>query len=391
MSRKKEHTRPVPAGPRPTGPKAAQVRLPAAGAVAVAAALALTGCSSGGSSSSASSPAPTASSSGSPSGSGTKPASSAPAQSGNQLQDAYQKVIADVLPSVVQITTGDSLGSGIVYDDKGDIVTNAHVVGTATTFTVTLANSTTSLAASLVASYPDSDLAVIRLSSPPSGLKPAVFGDSGKVELGQITLAMGSPLGLSSSVTQGIVSATGRTVSEPRGGGSPGATIGNMVQTSAAINPGNSGGALVNLNSQVIGINTLAATEPEANGAAAPGIGFAIPASTITSIADQLIKQGKVTNSGRAALGITARTSFNQQFQPAGAVIVAVSPGGAAASAGLQAGDVITRIGDTQVDSLNALTTTLAALTPGSKVTVTYTRDGASKTADVTLGTLETP
>ncbi|GHF47572.1 protease [Kitasatospora xanthocidica] len=357
----------------------------------MAAALALTGCSSGGSSSSASSPAPTASSSGSPSGSGIKPASSAPAQSGNQLQDAYQKVIADVLPSVVQITTGDSLGSGIVYDDKGDIVTNAHVVGTATTFTVTLANSTTSLAASLVASYPDSDLAVIRLSSPPSGLKPAVFGDSGKVELGQITLAMGSPLGLSSSVTQGIVSATGRTVSEPRGGGSPGATIGNMVQTSAAINPGNSGGALVNLNSQVIGINTLAATEPEANGAAAPGIGFAIPASTITSIADQLIKQGKVTNSGRAALGITARTGFNQQFQPAGAVIVAVSPGGAAASAGLQAGDVITRIGDTQVDSLNALTTTLAALTPGSKVTVTYTRDGASKTADVTLGTLETP
>ncbi|WP_420791120.1 S1C family serine protease [Streptomyces sp. NRRL S-350] len=354
--------------------------------------LVLAGCSSGSSSSSSSSSAASPSSAGGPSGSATtKPASSAPAQGAVQLQDAYQKVISDVLPSVVQITTGDSLGSGIVYDDKGDIVTNAHVVGTATTFAVTLANTTKALDAGLVASYPDSDLAVIRLSSPPSGLKPATFGDSGKVELGQITLAMGSPLGLSSSVTQGIVSATGRTVSEPQGGGSPGATIGNMVQTSAAINPGNSGGALVNLDSQVIGINTLAATEPATNGAAAPGIGFAIPASTITSITDQLIKQGKVTNSGRAALGITARTSFNQQFQPAGAAIVAVSPSGAAASAGLQPGDVITKIGDTPVDSLNALTTALASLTPGTKVTVTYTRDGSTKTADVTLGTLATP
>ncbi|MFI9360654.1 S1C family serine protease [Kitasatospora sp. NPDC053057] len=349
--------------------------------------LALAGCSSSSSSSSAAASTAAGSSSGT-----TKQASSAPgAQPGgaNQLQDAYQKVIADVLPSVVQITTGDSLGSGIVYDDKGDIVTNAHVVGTATTFLVTLANTTKSLDASLVASYPDSDIAVIKLSSPPGGLKPATFGDSGKVQLGQITLAMGSPLGLSSSVTQGIVSATGRTVSEPRGGGSPGATIGNMVQTSAAINPGNSGGALVNLDSQVIGINTLAATEPQTNGAAAPGIGFAIPASTITNITDQLIKQGKVTNSGRAALGITARTSFNQQFQPAGAVIVAVSQGGPAASAGLQPGDVITKIGDTPVDSLNALTTALASLTPGTKVTVAYTRDGNNRTADVTLGTLE--
>nr|WP_254802799.1 trypsin-like peptidase domain-containing protein [Kitasatospora sp. SUK 42] len=354
----------------------------APGVVAVLTALALAGCSSSPSSSSAASQT-----------AGKAPqASPAPSQpgGGNQLQDAYQRVIADVLPSVVQITTGDSLGSGIVYDDKGDIVTNAHVVGTATSFTVTLANSSKTLDASLVGSYPDSDLAVIRLNSAPSGLKPAVFGDSSKVELGQITLAMGSPLGLSSSVTQGIVSATARTVSEPKGVGSPGATIGNMVQTSAAINPGNSGGALVNLDSQVIGINTLAATEPQTNGAAAPGIGFAIPASTITNITDQLIKQGKVTNSGRAALGITARTSFNQQFQPSGAVIVAVSPGGAAASAGLQPGDVITKIGDTPVDSLNALTTALASLTPGSKVSVGYVRDGNAQTAEVTLGTLET-
>ncbi|MFF7459436.1 S1C family serine protease [Kitasatospora sp. NPDC008115] len=351
--------------------------------VAVLAALVLAGCSNG-SSSDSSSPA---------NGSPTAPAGAGAAQPGgaNQLQSDYQRVIGDVLPSVVQITTASGLGSGIVYDDRGDIVTNAHVVGTATTFTVTLAGSTKPLDAALVASYPESDLAVIRLGSPPDGLKPASFGDSTKVELGQITLAMGSPLGLSSSVTQGIVSATGRTVSEPGSPGSPGAVIGNMVQTSAAINPGNSGGALVNLDSQVIGINTLAATEPQSNGAAAPGIGFAIPASTVTSIADQLIKDGKVTNSGRAALGITARTYFDQNFRPAGAVVVAVAPDGPAASAGLQVGDVITRIGDTAVDSLNSLTTALASLAPGSKVTVAYNRDGQSRTAEVTLGTLETP
>ncbi|MER8183865.1 trypsin-like peptidase domain-containing protein [Kitasatospora sp. NPDC094015] len=341
--------------------------------------LLLAGCSSGPSSSSASA------SSGS-SGS-SAPASAAPSTS-NELQDDYRRVITDVLPSVVQITAGDSLGSGIVYDDKGDIVTNAHVVGDAKTFSVTLANSTKALDATLVGSFPESDLAVIKLSQVPGGLKPAVFGDSSKVEVGQIVLAMGSPLGLASSVTQGIVSATGRTVTEPQNAGSPGATIGNMVQTSAAINPGNSGGALVNLSSQVIGINTLAAVDQELNGAAAPGIGFAIPAATVTSIADQLIKTGTVANSGRAALGVTARTYFDSNFQPAGAAVVSVVDGGAAAAAGMQPGDVITKLGDTQITSIAGLTTALASLQPGAKTTVTYQRDGQTKTADVTLGSL---
>ncbi|MFC8450285.1 S1C family serine protease [Kitasatospora sp. NPDC057223] len=370
----------MPAGPRPTGPRAFDRRLLSAGAVVALAATVVTGCSSGSSSSSSS---PAASSSAS------SAAASAPGGS-NQLQDDYQRVISDVLPSVVQITTANGLGSGIVYDTKGNIVTNAHVVGSATTMTVALPNSTKTLDATLVASYPESDLAVIKLNSPPSGLKPAAFGDSKKVEVGQITLAMGSPLGFSSSVTQGIVSATGRTVSEPSTAGSPGATIGNMVQTSAAINPGNSGGALVNLASQVIGINTLAATDPDTNGSVAPGIGFAIPAATITSIADQLIKDGKVTNSGRAALGITARTAFDAGYQPVGAVIITTAPGGPAASAGLQAGDVITKLGDVEITTLNSLTTALASLAPDTKVTVAYTREGQSKTADVTLGTLAT-
>nr|WP_312897517.1 trypsin-like peptidase domain-containing protein [Kitasatospora kifunensis] len=363
----------MPTGSRPTGPKAVAVRLAGPGAIALCVVLAVSGCTSGSSSSS--------------SASSSTGASASPSVT-SQLQTEYQQVIANVLPSVVQITTASGLGSGIVYDDKGDIVTNAHVVGTATSFQVSLANSSNQLDATLVGSYPDSDLAVVKLSSPPSGLRPVTFGNSAQVEVGQIALAMGSPLGLSSSVTEGIVSATGRTVTEPQGGGSPGATIGNMVQTSAAINPGNSGGALVNLSSQVIGINTLAAVDPELNGSAATGIGFAIPSATITSIADQLISTGKVTNSGRAALGITARTYYSGSYQPAGVVIVSVTSGGPAASAGLQAGDVITQVGSTPISTLNSLTTALASLSPGSKTTVTYTRSGASKTADVTLGTL---
>jgi S1-C subfamily serine protease len=236
----------------------------------------------------------------------------------DDLENAYQRVIRDVLPSVVQIQTGRELGSGVVYDGKGHIVTNAHVVGGEKTFRVTTANSEDVHAATLVFSYPEQDLAVVRLDRVPDGLRPAAFGDSAKVEVGQIVLAMGSPLGLSSSVTQGIVSATGRTVSEPRTGGGTGATIANMVQTSAAINPGNSGGALVNLDGQVIGIPTLAATDPGLGDSAAPGIGFAIPASTVRTIADQIVRDGRVTDSGRAALGITGRTVVDAEFQPAG-------------------------------------------------------------------------
>lgn len=178
------------------------------------------------------------------------------------LEDRYRSVIKDVLPSVVQIGAGDGLGSGVVYDDRGHIVTNAHVVGSEKTFDVTVATGEKVLKASLVSSYPEQDLAVVKLDDAPDGLRAAEFGDTDEVEVGQIVLAMGSPLGLSSSVTQGIVSAVGRTVSESRSGGGTGATLADMVQTSAAINPGNSGGALVNLDSEVIGIPTLAATDP---------------------------------------------------------------------------------------------------------------------------------
>ncbi|MER7171882.1 S1C family serine protease [Streptomyces mesophilus] len=305
---------------------------------------------------------------------------------GAALQEDYIEVIKDVLPSVVQITAGDSLGSGVVYDDKGHIVTNAHVVGDTKAFKVTAATGGKELAATLVSSYPEQDLAVIQLENPPSNLKAAKLGDSSKVEVGQIVLAMGSPLGLSSSVTQGIVSATGRTVSEPRTGGSPGATIGNMVQTSAAINPGNSGGALVNLDGEVVGIPTLAATDPEMGDSAAPGIGFAIPASMVQTIAEQIVKDGEVTDSGRAALDISGRTVLGDDYKPAGVAVVEAESGGAAADAGLEAGDVITRFDNEDISTITSLSEALASKKPGDKVSVTYDRDGSRKTAEVTLG-----
>ncbi|OIV35434.1 signal protein PDZ [Mangrovactinospora gilvigrisea] len=368
--------------------RTARIRTVLGAACATLAAAALIGgCSSSGSGDSKASPTSTASAD-KPT-SGGLPSDAKHNGAATQLEEDYQATIKAVLPSVVQITAGDSLGSGIVYDGKGHIVTNAHVVGSAKSFTVTLANSSQQLKASLTASYPTDDLAVIKLDNPPSSLHVAGWESSGSTAVGQIVLAMGNPLGLSSSVTQGIVSATGRTVSEPSGGGSPGATIPNMVQTSAAINPGNSGGALVGLDNKVVGINTLAATDPELGGSAAPGIGFAIPSDTVKSVADQLISQGKVTNSGRAALGVTVRTVIDSNFQPAGAGIVSVASGQAAAKAGLKDGDVITGIDSTHISSADDLTSALAGLKPGQQVTVHYTRDGAKRTASATLTQLQ--
>ncbi|WP_055489675.1 S1C family serine protease [Streptomyces sp. TP-A0356] len=307
-------------------------------------------------------------------------------KAGLELQSEYQRVVRDVLPSVVQIQAGNSLGSGVVYDGKGHIVTNAHVVGNEKRFQVTAANSETALTAGLVFSYPEQDLAVIKLDNVPPKLKVAAFGNSARVEVGQIVLAMGSPLGLSSSVTQGIVSATGRTVSEGNAGNAPGATIPNMVQTSAAINPGNSGGALVNLNSQVIGIPTLAALDPELGGSAAPGIGFAIPASMVKTIADQIVRDGKVTNSGRAALNITGRTVLDGNYQPAGVAVVSVKKRGAADKAGLQVGDIIVKLGDRPITTITSLAEALASERPGQRTTVTFLRNGSQQTVEVTLG-----
>ncbi len=153
-------------------------------------------------------------------------------------------------------------------------------------------------------------------------------------------------------MTQGIISATGRTVGASEGGGQ--ALITAAIQTSAAINPGNSGGALVNLQDEVVGVPTLAARLPE-EGGAAPGIGFAIPSDTVQNIANQLIKTGHVTNSDRASLGIVAQTSANQQGESVGVAVVDVAKGGTAATAGLRPGDIIVALNGERIDSLQQL------------------------------------
>jgi S1-C subfamily serine protease len=190
-------------------------------------------------------------------------------------------------------------------------------------------------------------------------------------------------------VSQGIVSALGRTVSASGTSGGAVTTITDAIQTTAAINGGNSGGALVSLSGQVVGIPSAAARDPEAG--AAPGIGFAIPSDTAVDIANQLISTGKVTNSGRASLNITATTVTTTDGQEAGVGLVSVDSGGAAASAGLRAGDIIVKLGDQPTPSVNVLNAVLATYKPDEQVQVTYLRAGNNNNTSavkVTLGTL---
>src|SRR6266702_4128074 len=247
---------------------------------------------------------------------------------------SYASVVRQVLPSVVLIRTENGLGSGVVLDRSGNIVTNAHVAGNAPKFQVQVAGDTAPRSARLVGSYPPDDLAVIRANDP-SGLQPAMFGDSDKVQAGDVVLAIGNPLGLSGSVTQGIISATDRAVTEPATDGSPAATLPGAIQTSAPINPGNSGGALVSASGQVIGIPTLAAGSPQGGGQA-QGIGFAIPSNLARDIATQIIETGHVTNSHRAAIGAEVATVLGADGadgaagQGAGVGVVSVTGGGPA-------------------------------------------------------------
>jgi putative serine protease PepD len=220
-----------------------------------------------------------------PSPSAAPSASASPAVA-TALQDDFVNVVGRVSPSVVVIETTTGLGSGIVFDTKGDILTNDHVVAGSTKFTVTLADGR-QLPGTLVGTYPSGDLAVIHVAA--TGLQPATFGDSSKLAVGDIVLAIGNPLAFQGSVSQGIVSALDRSVAESKT-----VTLPNVIQTSAAINPGNRGGALVDLAGDVVGIPTLAALDPEFNDTPAPGIGVAITSNAAVDVATQLIANGKV-------------------------------------------------------------------------------------------------
>jgi putative serine protease PepD len=290
------------------------------------------------------------------------------------LQQQFVQVVKQVGPSVVLIQTSQGLGSGIVFDANGNVVTNAHVVEGASSFQVTLADGKQH-PARLVGSFAADDLAVLHIDA--GGLHPASLADSSKLQVGDVALAIGNPLGLQSSVTEGIVSALGRTVNEDNGVALP-----NVIQTSAPINPGNSGGALVDLQGQVIGVPTLAATDPQLGGGAAAGIGFAIPSNTVRDIAGQLIGQGKVTNSHRAFLGVEVAATTG-----GGLLITKVQPGGPAAEAGLRAGELMPTVDGTATPDPATLADVLAGLRPGQTVRVEVARPGGPRrTVRVTLG-----
>jgi S1-C subfamily serine protease len=304
----------------------------------------------------------------------TSHASLRPSAAALAFQDAVTAVVHEVSPSVVQIQNAQGLGSGVVFDSNGDIVTNNHVVAGGGRYTVTAGAH--SYGASLVGRFAPDDLAVVRVSD--AHLSAAAFADSSKLEVGDFAIAIGNPLGLRSSVTDGIVSAFRQGVSEGNGVALP-----LMIQTSAAINPGNSGGALADLQGRVIGIPTLAATDPELGGSAAPGIGFAIPSNLVKDIATQIIRFGHVTNSHRAYLGVEIGDTNG-----AGVLVQSVTPGGPAAKAGLASGDVITSVNGHQTPTVDDLTSVVSELKPGTTVALeVVTQQGAHKTLHLKLGT----
>ncbi len=306
----------------------------------------------------------------------TAASSPAVASAALALQEEFVTTIDRIGPSVVVIETANGLGSGVVFDAKGDIVTNAHVVAGSSSFSVTLADGQR-LDGTLVGTFPGDDLAVIHVDG--TNLHPATFGDSSKLAVGDIVLAAGNPLGLQSSVTEGIVSALGRTVTEPGGAALP-----NVIQTSAAINPGNSGGALVDLSGTVVGIPTLAALDPQLGGTA-PGIGFAIPSNVAVDIAGQLISYGRVVDSHRAYLGVQ---TIDVNGAP-GAVVYSVQADSPASQVGILRGDAVTTVDGKATRTAEDLAAVLAGLKPGQAVRVSIVHSDRSRvTVTATLAEL---
>ncbi len=271
---------------------------------------------------------------------------------------------AVILPSVVHIQTPSGVGSGVIYDDQGRIVTAAHVVGEYDQVQVRWSNGRLSTG-TVLGTAADVDIAVIEASPP--GLPPAQF-ETAKPRVGQLAIAVGSPWGLASTVTAGIVSAVDQT-------NCGGTTCSAMVQTDAAINPGNSGGALINRNGRVIGINVSIYTISGAN----DGVGFAVPGSTVVESANAIIAGEPIPT---AFLGVTIDDATTDR---AGALVTEVIPGTAAEDAGMRVGDVVISVNGVPVLSRGDLVAQIRTYQPESTVTLGILRDGELITMDITL------
>lgn len=311
--------------------------------------------------------------------------------------------VADaVRPSVVtiQVSSGSAggEGTGVVLDAEGRVLTNAHVAtaaGTQADIRVVLADGRL-YEASIVGTDPSTDLAVLAIEGAPDDLVPAVFGSSDAVEVGQQVMAVGNPLGLSDTVTTGIISATDRPVttqgtssSAQRGpfglqaqGSEP--VVTNALQTDAAINPGNSGGPLVDAAGQVIGINSSIATTSSGS----VGLGFAIPADEAQRIADELVETGAATHA-QLGVGLDDGTATADGETRQAAEVVEVVPGSPAEAAGLVVGDQVTAIDGEAVAGAESLTAQVREHAPGEEVALTVVRDGAVTEVAATLGQRE--
>jgi putative serine protease PepD len=306
------------------------------------------------------------------------------------VKGSVQEVAQKVLPSVVSIYNQagqeSGSGSGVVISADGKIVTNNHVIAGNGKLTVAFSDGSTS-PARVIGADTVTDVAVVQTDK--TGLTPIVIGDSGKLAVGQDVVAVGAPLGLSSTVTSGIVSALNRPVATS-GRDSDQATVVNSVQTDAAINPGNSGGALVDMNGSLIGINSSIAslgTQSAGGQSGSIGLGFAIPSNLVKRIAAELIQSGKATH---AALGVSVATGQQSPSTP-GAIVSNVAANGSAGRAGIPNQARVIKVDDLQITDGLALIGAVRSYAPGSKVNITYLAPGSSnaQTTQVTLGSLD--
>ena len=309
----------------------------------------------------------------------------------DRAPDSVAGIAARVMQSTVSIAVrgagGSGTGSGVVIRSDGYVLTNNHVVESAAgggEITVTFDGAEQELPAQIVGLDPVTDLAVLQVRAD-EVLPAAALGQSRALVVGDPVIAIGSPLGLSGTVTTGIVSALNRTVNVPSQDGGANSPLFNAIQTDAAINPGNSGGALVNSSGEVIGINSAIATLGGGRGAGdaggSIGVGFAIPIDEARSVAEEIIRTGRATH---PSIGVSATTVAGEAGRQ-GALVRELSAGGAAAGAGLEPNDLIVAVGDVEVTSVDELILAIRANKIGDTVTLTYVRDGRSRTAEVVL------
>ena len=310
-----------------------------------------------------------------------------PASESTTVSEAVAK---KCLPSVVSVNvetpSGAGIGSGVILDTDGNIITNWHVAGDATEISVTIDNNTYD--AVLVGGDASSDIAVIRAELGGALVTPIEVGDSSELVVGDWVMTLGSPLGLDQSVSTGIVSALYRNQLMADASGNTLYT--NLIQVDAAINGGNSGGALVNDQGQLVGINSLLA---DASGTGSfSGIGFAIPGNYAVEIANKVIAGEQVTH---AYIGLSCATVNEQNAQgnnlptDQGAYVAELAEDGPAEAAGIQVGDIITKVGDLDVTSADSLLLAVRTHSVGDNVEVKFLRDGKEQTAVVTLGSDE--